>query len=43
MHDSLKNACEQFGDKKDKAYNAILHCCQGTLKTAYGYKWEYAD
>ena len=43
MHDSLKNACEQFGDKKDKAYNAILHCCQGTSKTAYGYKWEYAD
>lgn len=33
-------ACESLG-KSD--YSSISKCCNGKRKTAYGYKWEYAD
>jgi len=26
-----------------KVHQNIIKCCQGEIKTAYGYKWEYAD
>ena len=28
---------------KTKNNSSVSSCCKGKLKTAYGYKWKYAD
>lgn len=36
---SLIDAAKYLGKKKS---SLIVNCCKGKVKTAYGYKWEYA-
>lgn len=38
---SVSAASRSTGNAYSRA--AITYCCQGLQKTAYGYKWEYAD
>ena len=39
--DSLSDSAKAIG--KASARSSITLCCQGYQKTAYGYRWEYAE
>lgn len=43
LNDNLINIYEKLSKVSDnKTYNAnVAKCCNGILKTAYGYKWKY--
>lgn len=38
--DSLTEAAKSLGNVE---ISNLVHCCKGRHKTAYGYRWEYAD
>lgn len=38
-YDSTREAATDVGGKRD----SITKCCRGVIKSAYGYKWEYAE
>ena len=37
------SSMNEAGKSLGKNYRSISACCTGRTKTAYGYKWEYAD
>lgn len=37
------SSMNEAGKSLGKNYGPISACCTGRTKTAYGYKWEYAD
>lgn len=40
-YQTIADACRDMGRKP--ALSSIGACCRGELKTAYGYRWEYAN
>ena len=41
--DCMREAKEKLGLKHPSQTSHIGCCCRGKIKTAYGYKWRYAD
>lgn len=41
-HSIYAASAEVFG-KKPTLMTAIVNCCKGRQKTAYGYKWVYSE
>lgn len=39
----IREAIESLNITNNSAATHIVQCCKGKRKTAYGYKWRYAD